>query len=123
MKNHEIAKIVCERLSENGNCDCRLTKRGYTINFNNLPIAIVCNQFLYVRWTLQGRALLDRPAVLPPYEGAKYHIRIKDLDHDEIWIPLIQETWKAIAGTIQIGKETADKQPPSRKQAPGVRHA
>ena len=96
MNNYDIVLLVHERLSEIGVCKYVKTRKGYHIFLNDTLIAIVCNHFLYVKYTMEGRALLDRPVILPPYAGAVYHIRISDVKHFSDWVQLAEITYKAL---------------------------
>jgi hypothetical protein len=84
-------------LSEIGVCNYIKTRKGYKIFLNDTLIAIVCNQFLYMKMTLEGRALLDRPVILPPYIGAVYHIRISDVKNFSDWVQLAEITYKSLS--------------------------
>jgi TfoX/Sxy family transcriptional regulator of competence genes len=62
----------------------------YCLYFDGAPIALVCDDVLYVKDTPDGRAAIGQatePVFGPPYPGAKPHLRLPaDLWDDGDWL-------------------------------------
>ena len=66
----------------------------YCLYFADKPVALVCDDQLFLKPTHAGRCMIEQPAEATPYPGAKPHLLISaDLWEDRDWLgSLIQAT-------------------------------
>ena len=62
------------RLATAGPLTARKMFGEYCVYLNDKPVALVCDDVLYVKPTAAGRELLPHAAEGPPYPGAKPHL-------------------------------------------------
>lgn len=65
---------LLERLAGAGRVTARKMFGEYCVYLNAKPVALVCNDILYVKPTAAGRKLAGDAEEGPPYPGAKPHI-------------------------------------------------
>jgi TfoX/Sxy family transcriptional regulator of competence genes len=82
-------------------------------------VALVCDNQLFVKPTLAGKALLGDPSLAPPYPGAKSHFLIDDLDDAEFLSAIIAATARELPmpKAKPAGKKTIKRKKPNRKLA------
>src|SRR5438034_2990904 len=67
---------LLERLAAAGRVTARKMFGEYCVYLNDKPVALVCDDVLYVKPTAAGRELVPDAAEGPPYPGAKPHLMI-----------------------------------------------
>ncbi len=77
-----IVDDLLERLSSAGHVTARKMFGEYCIYLDEKPVALVCDDILYVKPTVAGRELAPNAAEGPPYPGAKSYLVIPE----EEWI-------------------------------------
>ncbi|MBN1384383.1 MAG: VF530 family DNA-binding protein [Elusimicrobia bacterium] len=71
---------------------------GYTIYCDGKVVALVCNNQLFIKPTVSGRAFVGKVVESPPYPGAKLYFFIEDKFEDRKWISdLIRITAKELS--------------------------
>jgi len=84
--DREFVEFVCDQASAAGRIESRRMFGEYAIYCRGKVVALVCDNRLYVRPTVAGRAMLARPVEAPPYPGAKPHFLIEDQLEDRQWL-------------------------------------
>jgi DNA transformation protein and related proteins len=77
---------VCDQISGAGPVSSRKMFGDYTIYCCGKVVALVCDNQLFVKPSLAGRALIGSPVEAPPYAGAKPYFLITDQLEDRQWI-------------------------------------
>lgn len=94
--NQEFADYVLEQLRLVRRVRHRKMFGEYAVYANEKVVALICDNQLFVRPTVAGRALLTANGALaeaPPYPGAKLHLLIEgELDDPEFLARLIDAT-------------------------------
>jgi TfoX/Sxy family transcriptional regulator of competence genes len=67
---------LLNRISGAGRATARKMFGEYCVYLDEKPVALVCDDTLYVKPTAAGRALVPDAAELPPYPGAKPHLAL-----------------------------------------------
>jgi TfoX/Sxy family transcriptional regulator of competence genes len=79
-----FVEYVCDQARNAGQISHRKMFGEYAIYLDNRVVALVCDNQLYVKPTMAGRALLQTVVEGPPYPGARNHFligeRIDDRD-------------------------------------------
>ena len=78
----------------------------YCLYYAEKPVALLCDDQLYLKPTEPGRALLATPQEAPPYPGAKPHLLVT-ADH-----------WEDRDWLLQLLQVTARALPPPKKRKP-----
>jgi TfoX/Sxy family transcriptional regulator of competence genes len=58
----------------------------YTLYFDNKPFGLVCDDKLFIKPTVAGRAYIKDVVEAPPYEGAKPSFLIEEQLDDHVWL-------------------------------------
>ncbi len=98
----------------------------YCIYFNDKPVALVCDDCLYVKVTEPGRALEKHSAESAPYPGAKPHLEypIDSWGNGRHLCELLRATHAALpakAARKAVAKPTAKDAKPATKAVPRKR--
>lgn len=67
---------LLDRLAPAGPVTARKMFGEYCVYLKGKPVALVCDNVLYVKPTAAGRALVPDAAEEPPYPGAKPHLAL-----------------------------------------------
>lgn len=83
----------------------------YMIYCDGKPVALICDDRLFVKPTAAGEALIGEPTMAPPYPGAKPHFAIEDERWDDAeWLGSL------IGATAEALPFPAPKKPRARKR-------
>jgi TfoX/Sxy family transcriptional regulator of competence genes len=90
-----------EYIRDQSGLGAKLTQRKmfgeYAIYLDGKVIALVCDDQLFVKPTLQARALLGKVAEAPPYPGAKPYLHLTDeIDDNDLLRAVLLATAKAL---------------------------
>jgi TfoX/Sxy family transcriptional regulator of competence genes len=90
--------FLVEQLSDVGGISARKMFGEYGIFCDGKTVALVCDDKLFVKMTVPGRAFAVGAAELPPYPGAKPSLLIaSERWDDRDWlVELFRETTKAL---------------------------
>ncbi len=88
-----FVEYVCEQISDAGDVSYRKMFGEYAIYCDGKVVALICDDRLYVKQTVSGRAFIGDPVEAPAYSGAKPSFLIEDKLDDREWLSeLIQIT-------------------------------
>jgi TfoX/Sxy family transcriptional regulator of competence genes len=68
----------------------------FAIYCGETMVALVCDNQLFVKPTVAGKALLGNPSLAPPFPRAKPYFLIDDLDDGEVLSAIIVATAKEL---------------------------
>jgi TfoX/Sxy family transcriptional regulator of competence genes len=95
--DRSFVDYVCEQVNLPGRISYRKMFGEYAIYLDDRVVALVCDNQLFVKPTVAGRAILGAVSEHPPYPGAKPHFRIVDeLDDAERLKRLLVATVQAL---------------------------
>ena len=101
-------------MADAGSISARKMFGEFAIYCGEKVVALVCDNQLFVKPTVAGRALLGQPSLAPPYPGAKPHFLIDNVDDGESLSAIIAAT----ARELPVPKvKTARKKAIKRKTA------
>lgn len=92
-----FADYVVDQLGEAGRITLRKMFGEYAIYCNDIVVALICDNQLFVKPTEAGKAYAGEIAEAPPYPGAKLYLLIENQLDDRAWISgLIRVTARAL---------------------------
>ena len=78
---------VCDQMRDAGAISSRKMFGEFAVYCDGKVVALICDDQLYVKPTVGGRALLvGDPVEAPPYPGAKPHFLVTDRVDDREWL-------------------------------------
>jgi TfoX/Sxy family transcriptional regulator of competence genes len=77
---------VCDQMRGAGAISSRKMFGEFAVYCDGKVVALICDDQLYVKPTLDGRALLGDAVEAPPYPGAKPHFLVSDRVDDREWL-------------------------------------
>ncbi len=81
--NPDFVQYIVDQCSGAGEITAKKMFGDYCVYCNGKPFALLCDNGFYVKTTEAGRRLLRAEDLRPPYDGAKPHFYIEDVDdHD-----------------------------------------
>lgn len=89
----EFIGYLCQQLAGAGEISARKMFGDYGVYCDGKIIGLACDNQFFLKKTAAGEAV--RPALreAPPYEGAKPHLLVEDLEDGEGLARLVRETW------------------------------
>lgn len=93
---HEFVQYTTDQLSGAGTITYRKMFGEYGIYCDGKFFALICNDQLFVKITEAGKRLGPSLETAPPYEGAKPHFLIDDIDNKEFLTEFVSETCKEL---------------------------
>lgn len=99
---------LLDRLAAAGPVAARKMFGEYCLYLNGKPVALICDDVLYVKPTAAGRALVPDAAERPPYPGAKPHLALPSTewgDRDAL-CRLVQTTFRELPPAKSRKKRT-----------------
>ena len=91
----------------------------YCLYWDGRPVALVCDDQLYLKPTDAGRALLATVVEGAPFPGARPHLLVSaDLWEDPEWLGRLV---RATAQALPVGKEPAKRAKKAPAKAPALR--
>jgi TfoX/Sxy family transcriptional regulator of competence genes len=92
-QNNSFVQFVVDQLQDAGNISCKSMFGGYTIYCDGKIAALICDNQLFVKPTVNGRSFIGAVKEAPPYPGAKPCFLIEEKIEDKEWIcELIRKT-------------------------------
>jgi TfoX/Sxy family transcriptional regulator of competence genes len=93
-----LVEYICDQVGDAGVISSRKMFGEWAIYSGHKVVALVCDDRLFVRPTVAGRAFIGQPVESPPYPGAKPHFLVEDRIDDRAWLTeLIRVTEGEIA--------------------------
>lgn len=84
--DEDFVKFLAEQMENAGVIRYRKMFGEYAIYCNEKVIALVCDNKLFVKPTVAGRAYIGEVVEAPPYTGAKVYFFIEDQFEDKEWL-------------------------------------
>jgi len=112
-----FADYVCDQISAAGPVSSRKMFGEYAIYCCGKVVALVCDNQLFVKPSLAGRALIGSPVEAPPFPGAKPWFLIEDQLEDSTWVShLIRLTELETPAPKPKAAKKAKSSAPSKRQ-------
>ena len=94
--NPDLVEYIAEQCSGAGEITTRKMFGDYGIYCNGKIFGLICDDCLFIKPTEAGRSLLRTTELRPPYEGAKDHFYIADVDDRDYLSALVKATCDAL---------------------------
>ena len=93
MSNADLVQYIIEQASQAGDVRARKMFGDYCLYCNDKPVGLICDDYLYLKPLKQLDSVLreDDRQMRPPYDGAKPHYVITDVD-DADYVSLLVKT-------------------------------
>lgn len=104
--NPDFVQYITDQCSSAGEIVAKKMFGDYCVYCNGKPFGLICDNGFYIKPTDEGRTLLRSVVMRPPYEGAKPHFYIEDVDDHDYLSSLVRTTCTALP----------DPKPKKRKQ-------
>jgi TfoX/Sxy family transcriptional regulator of competence genes len=88
----EYVEFVCCQLSGAGKVTYRKMFGDYCIYCNAKVLGLICDDIVYIKPTNAGEMLLKDAPRQSPYEGAKPHLVLEELDDKEFLTKFVEAT-------------------------------
>lgn len=82
----EFIDFLADQMAEAGEITSKKMFGEYALYCNDKVVALVCDNQLFVKPTVGGRAHIGAPVEAPPYPGAQNSFWIEDAFEDRDWI-------------------------------------
>ena len=90
--NPDFVQYIVDQCGGAGDISAKKMFGDYCIYRNGKPFGLICDNGFYVKPTEAGRKLLRTEDLRPPYEGAKSHFYIEDVDDHDYLAALVKTT-------------------------------
>ncbi len=84
--DQSFVEFVADQMAAAGNISYRKMFGEYAVYCGGKVVALICDNQLFVKPTVEGRAYIGNVCEAPPYPGAKMHFLIEDAYEDPEWI-------------------------------------
>ena len=93
MSNPDLVQYIAEQASQAGEVSAKKIFGDYCLYCAGKPVGLICDNCLYLKPLKQLEPLLreEDKQMKPPYEGAKLHYVITDVD-DRDYVSLLVKT-------------------------------
>lgn len=88
----EYVEFVCGQLSGAGKVTYKKMFGDYCIYCNTKVLGLICDDIVYIKTTKAGEMLLEDAPKQPPYDGAKPHIVLEELDDRDFLAKFVEAT-------------------------------
>ncbi len=92
----EFVTYAAEQMKDAGQITCRKMFGDYGVYCDGKIFGLICDDQLFIKITEEGRKIRPNLKEAPPYEGAKPHFLVDELDDRELMKRLVRETVKAL---------------------------
>lgn len=82
----DFVQYLCDQMRAAGPVTYRKMFGEYALYLDTKVVALVCDNQLFVKPTVAGRALIGTPDEAPAYPGGKPQFRITDQLEDQEWL-------------------------------------
>ncbi len=90
--NLDFVQYIVDQCGGAGNIATRKMFGDYCIYCNGKPFGLICDNGFYIKPTEAARPLLRNVDMRPPYDGAKPHFYIEDVDDHDYLAELVRIT-------------------------------
>jgi TfoX/Sxy family transcriptional regulator of competence genes len=94
--DQEFVTFVCEQLRGAGDISSKRMFGEAAVYLRNKVVGLVCDNQLFIKPTVPGRALLGSPTEAAPFPGATNWFLMTDLDDPEFLGELVRSTADAL---------------------------
>lgn len=93
MSNPDLVQYIVEQASKAGEVNAKKMFGDYCLYCDGKPVGLICDNYLYLKPLKQLEPLLHEEdmQMKPPYDGAKPHYVITDVD-DRDYVSLLVKT-------------------------------
>ena len=92
-----FVEFIVDQISTVGQITFKLMFGEYAVYCNGKVVALVCDNRLFIKPTLGGRAFIGEVVESPPYPGAKNSFLIDERIEDREWLcDLVKITYKEL---------------------------
>lgn len=91
--NPDFVQYIVDQCGGAGEITARKMFGDYCVYCNGKPFGLVSDNGFYVKPTEAGRKLLRTEYMRPPYDGAKPHFYIEDVDDRDYLSALVKATY------------------------------
>jgi TfoX/Sxy family transcriptional regulator of competence genes len=96
-EKNEYVQFIVDQMQDAGNVSYKSMFGGYAVYCGGKVVALVCDNQLFVKPTVNGRKLIGTVQEASPYPGAKPYFLIRDQIDDKEWLSeLIRITAKEL---------------------------
>lgn len=92
----DFVQYIVDQCSGAGSIEARKMFGDYGIYCNGKIFGLICDNGLYIKPTEQGRQMLRAEDMRPPYDEAKPHFYIEDVDDHDYLSALVRVTCAAL---------------------------
>lgn len=89
---HDFVQYIVDQTSGAGEITVRKMMGDYCIYCNGVVVGLICDNTLYIKPTEAVRALLREVILRTPYDGAKEHFVITDVDDKDYLAEIVKTT-------------------------------
>ncbi len=90
--NIEFVQYVCEQIAQAGEIAWRLMFGDYCVYCDKKPVALICDNQLFVKITPEGKKEFPHLPQAAPYPGAKPYFLVEDVDNSQTAARLVRLT-------------------------------
>lgn len=94
--NPDFVQYIVDQCSGAGEITARKMFGDYCVYCNGKVFGLVCDNCFYLKPTEAVRAMLKTEDMRPPYDGAKPHFYIEDIDDHGYMSALVKATCSAL---------------------------
>ena len=103
-----FVEFVVDQIRGAGEVSYRKMFGEYAVYCDGKVVALICDDKLFVKPTVGGRAYIREPVEAPPYAGAKPYFLIEDRLDDRTWLT---ELIRLSAAELPVPKPKKPKPP------------
>lgn len=104
----EFVQYVCEQSSGAGKMTYKKMFGDYGVYCNGKIIGLVCDNQFFVKKTAAGASVLPDCAEASPYDGAKLHYLIEDVENRELMSRFISATYDELPASKPKKKKSPE---------------
>ena len=90
--SEDFVQYIVEQCAGAGEIVARKMMGDYCIYCNGVVVGLICDNNLYIKPTEAVRALLREVVLRTPYDGAKEHLVITDVDDRDYLAEIVKTT-------------------------------
>lgn len=87
---------ILEQLQSAGNVTAKRMFGEYGLFCDGVFFAVICDNQLFVKPTVQCQSAFPELSKAPPYDGAKDYILVSDTDNKELMLELVRITYQSL---------------------------
>lgn len=109
--NQALVDELLDRLASAGDVTAKAMFGGHTVYLDKKPVALVCDDCLFIKPTDAGRELIPDMQEGPPFPGAKLHFKFppETWDKREQLCELLRVTYHELPAPKRRKKKAAKK--------------